>query len=95
MNKMITGGIVAGLLIILAIVYFSMKMSSQNENVRLKNRITAQKRSNEANFDKMFKVIAQIAQVADQYKDAFKDVYPKLMEGRYGNDKNGAHILWR
>ena len=93
-NKMITGGIIAGLLLIVAITYFSMKVSSQNENVKLKNRISAQKLSNEANFDKMFKVISQVAQVADQYKDAFKDIYPKLIEGRYSNDKNGMLMKW-
>ncbi len=91
---MIVGGIAVGLLVIFLIVYFSMKWSYQNDNVRLKNKITAQQESNKANFDKMFKVIQQIAQVADQYKESFKEIYPQLIEGRYSNQKDGALMKW-
>lgn len=91
---MIVGGIVAGLIVILAIVYFSMKVTYQNQNVRLKNQIVAQQESNAANFDKMFKVISQIAQVSDEYKETFKEVYPALMEGRYGNNEDGSLMKW-
>lgn len=90
----IVGGIITGLLVVLTIVWISMKVSYRNENVRLKNQIVAQQESNKANFDKMFKVIAQVAQVADQYKETFKDVYPQLIEGRYNNSKDGALMKW-
>lgn len=91
---MIIGGVAAGLLVVFAIIYFSMKWSYENKNVRLKNQIVAQQESNKANFDKMFKVIQQIADVADEYKEAFKEIYPQLIEGRYNNSKDGALMKW-
>jgi len=45
-------------------------------------------------FDKMWKIIQQHAQVTDHYKDSFKEIYPALMEGRYGNARGGALMSW-
>ena len=93
----IVGGILAGILVILVIVWFSMKVTYQNKNVRLKNQITAQQTSNTANFDKMYKVLKQTAEVAkakfDMSKDAFKEIYPALIEGRYSKG-DGTLMKW-
>lgn len=94
---MIVGAIVAGLIVISMIVFFSMKWSYQNQNVRLKTQITAQQQSNTANFDKMKKVIIQVAETAkakmDVSTNAYKEIYPALMEGRYSKD-NGSLMKW-
>ena len=45
----------------------------------------------------MFKVISQLAEVADvkmeKSKNAFKEIYPALMEGRYGKG-DGSLMKW-
>lgn len=49
-----------------------------------------QEKSCKAVYDNMWKIISQKAQVSEKYKDAFKDIYPQLIEGRYGNEKGGS-----
>lgn len=67
-----------------------MYISSNNNEISLRNQATAQQKNLEVVFDRTWKVIQQEAQVADQYKEAFKEIYPALMEGRYGNARGGA-----
>lgn len=71
----------------------SKNIDTDNTEVSLKNAITAKKTDQEATFDKMWKVLNQKAQVADQYKEAFKDIYPKLIEGRYSQG-DGSLMKW-
>ena len=71
-----------------------MWMSYSNGEVRLRNQVAAQQKANETSFDTCWKVISQTAQIADQYKDSFKDIYSSLMEGRYGNARGGALMSW-
>ena len=70
-----------------AIIVTIMGVSASNSEVKLRNRGEAQEQVCKNNFDNMFKQIAQVAQVADQYKQTFKEVYPALIEGRYKDDK--------
>lgn len=83
-----------GLYIGLAVAFFIgiivlvMGISASNSEVRLRNQGEAQEQVCKNNFDAMFKKIAQIAQVSDQYKETFKEIYPALIEGRYKNDGN-------
>lgn len=67
-----------------------MWVSANNAEIKLRNQMEAQKSVVESYFDKMWKVIAQKAQVTDQYKETFKEIYPQLIEGRYGNEKGGS-----
>lgn len=76
-----------------AIVIGSMYVSASNGEIELKNQGTAQEQVCKNNFDAMFKKIAQIAEVSDQYKETFKEIYPALIEGRYKNDGN-ALMKW-
>jgi len=94
MTSKVTIAIISGIAILLGIIYFSVRVSYKNDEARLRNQVLGQQTSNQANFDKMFKVIAQIAQVADQYKEAFKEIYPQLIEGRYSGEKGGALMKW-
>jgi hypothetical protein len=91
-------GIALGIGAVLAVIYFSMQITYQNRNERMKERIIAQQRSNEANFDKMFKSVAQVAEVAEhkmeKSKEAFKEIYVPLMEGRYSDDPDGMLMKW-
>jgi uncharacterized protein YqiB (DUF1249 family) len=77
-----------------AIIVVIIGVTASNKEIRLRSQITAQKQVCEAFYDKLWKVIAQKAQVAEQYKGAFKEIYPQLIEGRYGNEKGGTLMKW-
>lgn len=89
MKKLIVGGVAAALVVV-AVIGVSAFFQYSNSEIRLRNQIGAQQQSNEAVFDNTWKIIKQQAGIADQYKDAFKEIYPALMEGRYGNARGGA-----
>jgi len=86
--------VVGGVALVLVIIYLAMWFTYSRQHVQLKNKAEAQQKVCEAHFDKMWKIIQQNAQVTDNYKESFKEIYPKLMEGRYGNARGGALMSW-
>lgn len=72
-----------GVLIVAAVCILGYFISVSNTEIRLRNLVKAQQEVCEANFDKMWKVIKQITHVSDTYLEAFKEIYPKLISGRY------------
>jgi len=83
--------IVLGVAVVAVVaVWFIMAVTYENKAIGLENKAAAQTTVNEAFFDKMWKVIQQYAEVSDEYKTTFKEVYPALMEGRYGDARGGA-----
>lgn len=87
--------IVIGIILALGIAcYVGMWFSYTRKDVQLKNKAQAQQKVCEAHFDKMWKIIKQHAQVTDHYKESFKELYPALMAGRYGNERGGALFSW-
>jgi hypothetical protein len=90
-RKQMKKGIIIGLSILtLVLITTIIGVSASNKEIKIRSQITAQKEVCEAFYDKLWKVISQKAQVAEQYKGAFKDIYPQLIEGRYGNEKGGS-----
>lgn len=85
MKALVAVGAVLGI----ALVGFLMYMSYSNSEVRLRNAVKAQQQSNETSFDTCWKIIQGQAQVADKYKESFKEIYTGLMEGRH-YEKGGA-----
>lgn len=89
--------VVAGFLLLLVIIGVSTSISSKNTEVKLRNAVVAQQDVCKANFDKMYKVISQLAEIperfADKSKEAFKEIYPQLMDGRYSKD-NASLMKW-
>jgi hypothetical protein len=92
--KNLTGIIIGGVLLFFIIVGVSIYFSISNSEVKIREQVIAQQDVCKANFDKMYKTINQVAQTAGQFnevsKEAFKEIYPSLMEGRYGNARGGA-----
>lgn len=88
------GTIIGVSILTFAIITILLVVGVSNKEIRLRSQITAQKQVCEAYYDKLWKVIAQKAQVAEQYKGAFKEIYPQLIEGRYGNEKGGTLMKW-
>lgn len=82
------------LVVIFAIVVGVAAMNAHNTEVDLRTRTEAQQQVCKADFDKMWKVIAQKAQVADRYQAAFREIYPQLIAGRYGSERGGALMSW-
>jgi hypothetical protein len=72
-----------GALVGLVVMGFLMYMSYSNSEVRLRNAVKAQQEANTTSFDTCWKIIQGQAQVADKYKDSFKEIYVGLMEGRH------------
>lgn len=81
--------ITIGLLAIGFIFGLIWAISLSNSEIRLKNRGNAQQEACAAYFDKVWKILQQQAQVTDQYKDGFKEIYSDLMAGRYSGDSKG------
>lgn len=78
---------------ILAGILFLTSMNYHNREVSLRNLAEAQRGNIENVADKMWKVIQQKAQVSDQYRKSFKEIYPALIEGRYSSG-DGALMKW-
>ena len=60
-----------------------MCVSYSNKEISLRNQSNAQIGKIEGVYDKMWKVIQQKAKVTSEYKEAFKEIYPELISGRY------------
>lgn len=93
------GGIIALVVVLLfGAIVFGMYINSTNTEITLREQVVAQDDVCRSNFDKMFKVIAQTAEVPGEFmkqsKEAFKEIYLPIMEGRYSNDRGGALMSW-
>lgn len=86
--------VIAGLSIVTILVLFFgiTYLVTKNKDAGLRNEAAAQQRACALYYDEVWKVLKQKAQVADQYKDAFKEIYPSLINGRYGDEKGGTLI---
>lgn len=89
-----TGLIIGLVVIVLGSIIGLCGVSISNDEIDTRNLANAEQTTCEAYFDKMWKVLKQQAGVADQYKEAFKEIYPKLMDGRYGAEKGGSLMKW-
>ena len=76
--------------VVLAAVVGLVGVSLSNQEVRLRNQIAAQQKTNETVFDATWKIIAQQAQVTDQYKEGFRQVYGEIMDKRYDPRQGGT-----
>jgi hypothetical protein len=84
---MIIAAVFIGIILIAGASLAGMYFSMSNNEVGLRNQAKAQQDANRVIFDKTWKTVQQIAGVADQYKDAFKDVYTQMMDARYKDNK--------
>ena len=77
----------------IGITSMTMYFSYNNQEVSLRKQAEAQRGVVEGTFDTMWKIISQQAQVSEAYKDAFKEIYPDLIEGRYSKG-DGSLMKW-
>lgn len=92
--KFVVIGAVLFTLILLVSSYFSI----QNTAVAKQENVRAHEKAYNQEFDNMFKKIAQIAQIPDHAlqgaKEAFKEIYTPLIEGRYKDGRNDGLMRW-
>jgi len=91
--KKIIGISVAVIILIGAVTTLGMYFSYNNQDARLRAQAEAQRGKVEGVHDKMWKVLQQKAQVSNEYKDAFAEIYPALIEGRYSQG-DGSLMKW-
>jgi hypothetical protein len=89
--KLIIGASIFSVLLITIMVF--MDINYDNAHQRLLADIKAQEQKIESNYDKMFKTIAQQAQVTQNYFTEFKEIYKGIMVGRYGD--GGSKAMWQ
>jgi hypothetical protein len=85
---MIVGIVAIALCFITILGAVGMYFSISNQEIGLRNQAKAQQDANKVIYDKVWKTIQQKAQISDQYESAFKDIYLKIMDARYSDNKN-------
>lgn len=89
--KLIVG--IGTFVVLMVITLLLMDINYDNAHQRLLADIKAQEQKIESNYDKMFKTIAQQAQVTKNYFSEFKEIYKGIMVGRYGD--GGSKAMWQ
>lgn len=85
---------IASLFVVMFIMLSCLGISYHNEEVSLRNAITAKQVDNTNEFDNMWKKIAQVAQVSEKQKDAFKEIFSSYVSGRGTNSSDGQMMTW-
>ena len=67
---------VIALIVSAVVTGFGMYVNYNNREVNLRNLAEAQRGNIENVYDKMWKILQQKAQVSDEYKEAFREIYP-------------------
>lgn len=85
---------ILGLVCALALIIGVMYMSYSNQEVRLRNAITARQEANKATFDNMWKQIKQTAEVTDAQKNALLEIFIGHAKARSGSGDDKAVVKW-
>lgn len=78
--------ITLGVVVVLAVGAILWAIGVSNDEKRIKLRGEAQQEVCEAFFSNMWEILQTKAGVATEYKEAFKEIYVPLIEGRYNDD---------
>jgi len=92
MNKGVMA-IIGIVVLVVGVGLFGYNVSVDNRAVMLGNKFDKQLGLVEGFHDTMWKTIKQQANVTDKAKDAFKEIYTPLIEGRYSQG-DGTLMKW-
>lgn len=92
-KKVIILSAIGIIILILAAIIFGTYISVNNEERQLRTLAEAQKGKIETQYDAMWKIIQQKAQVTDEYKNSFKDIFVQIIDGRY-KQGDGTLMKW-
>lgn len=93
MKTLIALGACIGVVLITAIVLFSMGVGFHNKEVQLRNLITAKQTDNKNQMDAMWKNISQTAQVAEKDRQSLLDIFTQYATARSGGSDNKAPLM--
>lgn len=85
-----TAIVILSIVAIIIIIIATMYISYNNKEIALRKESEAQRGKIETVRDRMFQIIREQANVASEYRDAFNEIYPKIIEGRY---KDGGQLM--
>ena len=88
MGKVIAIVGVGIVVLVLAVVIWAVGV--HNRAIALETKAKAQQANLAVVHDQMWKTLQQKAGVTNEYKDAFAEIFPALIEGRY---KNGGGLM--
>ena len=77
---------------VLIIVLIAMYFSYNNREIALRKESEAQRGKIETVRDRMFQIIREQANVSSEYREAFNEIYPKIIAGRY--EHGGELMKW-
>lgn len=77
---------IVAVIVIVVVMYFSYN----NKEIALRKESEAQRGKIETVRDRMFQIIREQANVSSEYRDAFNEIYPKIIEGRY---REGGELM--
>ena len=92
MNKII-GLVVTGSILLFSIFAFVWWMGVSNDEIGLRNKYEAQEKTVDLFYDNMWKTLQTEAKITDKSKDAFKEIYIPMIEGRYSKG-DGTLMKW-
>ena len=69
--------------VVLVIIWIAMYFSYNNKEIALRKESEAQRGKIETVRDRMFQIIREQANVSNEYREAFNEIYPKIIAGRY------------
>ena len=81
-NSIITLGIFLTFLI-----SFLLYISYNNTENSLRQAVLSKQEDSKNQYSAMWQIIKSQASISDKYANDFKEIYPKLISGRYKNDK--------
>ena len=77
---------------VLIIIWIAMYFSYNNKEIALRKESEAQRGKIETVRDRMFQIIREQANVSNEYREAFNEIYPKIIAGRY--EHGGGLMKW-
>lgn len=93
-GECITGCIIVAVMGLIVVAGIGLTwVSYHNKEVDLRNQILAQQQKCEVVFDQVWKIISQQAQITEEHKDSFREIYVDIMDARNQNSR-GALMSW-
>lgn len=79
-------------IVVVVVILIAMYFAYNNKEIALRKEAEAQRGNIEVVRDRMFKVLVEQANVSKEYREAFEEIYPKIISGRYS--QGGELMKW-
>lgn len=76
----------------IVIIFITLFFSYNNKEIALRKEAEAQEKKIETIRDRMFQIVRELANVSSEYRDAFNEIYPNIISGRYSD--GGSLMKW-